>query len=150
MWRIAASSDDEAIVRMCLAFNAEDPGPNPVPAVHVQRTLRALRENPERGRAIVLELGSRANGYAFVISYWSNELGGGVDVLDEIYVEPEHRKRGYGRTLIETLASRTPPLGSDVVALTLEVTPDNARARRLYESLGFQGRNLGMRRLLPR
>jgi hypothetical protein len=60
MWRIAAPSDDEAIVRMCLALNAEDPGPNPVPAAHVQRTLRALRANPQRGRAIVLEVGSRA------------------------------------------------------------------------------------------
>jgi len=148
MWRIAAPFDEEAIVRMCLALSAEDPGPKPVSPENMRRTLRAFREIPRRGRAVVLDLENRASGYALVIPYWSNELGGEIDVIDEIYVDPEHRGRRHATTLIEALATGVQPLASTNVALVLEITPDNHRARRLYERLGFKSSNLTMRRLL--
>lgn len=146
MWRRAVPSDDEAIVRLCSALNAEDPGPDPVPAEHMRRTLRVLREVPARGRVVVLDVDGRTSGYALLISYWSNELGGDIDVIDEIYVAPEHRGHQHATRFIEALAAGTEPWASSAVALTLEVTPDNVRARRLYERLGFEARNLAMRR----
>ena len=48
MWRLATASDDEAIVSMCVALNAEDPGTNPGQFRHVRRTLAKLREEPNR------------------------------------------------------------------------------------------------------
>jgi hypothetical protein len=48
MWRLATASDDEAIVSMCMALNAEDPGLNPVQPQQVRRTLAKLREEPNR------------------------------------------------------------------------------------------------------
>jgi ribosomal protein S18 acetylase RimI-like enzyme len=149
MWRISEPSDDDAIVRMCLALNSEDPGPRPVPAEHMQWTLLALREVPLRGRAIVLDVEGQTCGYALLISCWSNELGGEVCVIDELYVGPEHRGHGHATRLIEELAGKREPRASQAVALTLEVTPDNVRARRLYERLGFRARNLAMRLLIP-
>jgi GNAT superfamily N-acetyltransferase len=150
MWRMGAPSDDEAIERMCLALYAEDPGPEPVPVENIGRTLRALRDVPARGRTVVLEIDGRASGYALLIAYWSNELGGDIDIIDEIYVERPHRGRGHATRLIEALAAGTEPFASKVVALALEVTPDNLHARRLYERLGFKAKNVAMRRLLPR
>ena len=149
MWRLAAPSDDEAILRMCLALYAEDPGPEPVPLENMGRTLRALRDMPVRGRTVVLEIDGRASGYALLIAYWSNELGGDIDIIDEIFVEPPFRGHGHATRLIEALAAQTEPFASKVVALALEVTPDNLRARRLYEHLGFKAKNVAMRRLLP-
>jgi len=131
---------------MCLALYAEDPGPEPVPVENMGRTLGALRATPARGRAVVLEIDSRACGYALLIAYWSNELGGDIDIIDEIFVERPFRGRGHATSLIEALSAKTAPFASKVVALALEVTPDNLRARRLYERLGFKGRNLGLRR----
>jgi GNAT superfamily N-acetyltransferase len=148
MWRPATADDDEAIVRLCAALNAEDPGPKPVPREHVARTLRLMREAPWRVRALVLELDAAVRGYALLCPYWSNEMGGEVCVIDELYVEPAARGRGHAGALIEHLAARAEPWLAGVVALALETTPDNAPARRLYERHGFVGRNLGMRRLL--
>ena len=133
---------------MCAGLNAEDPGPSPVPPANMRRTLRALRDEPVRGRAVVLEEQGRVGGYALVISFWSNELGGNVDVIDELYVEPAQRGQGHASRLIEALAAGTPPVAARAVALALEVSPGNVRARRLYERLGFQGKNLSMRRRL--
>jgi GNAT superfamily N-acetyltransferase len=148
MWRTAAPLDDDEIERMCLALYTEDPGPDPANPEHIRRTLRALRDVPRRGRALVLELDGRARGYALVISYWSNELGGEIDIIDELFVEKSCRGQGHGTALIEGLAAGAAPVASNVVALALEVTPDNTAARRLYERLGFRGRNVGLRRRL--
>jgi len=148
MWRLAAPSDDEAVVRMCLGLNAEDPGPWPVPREKIELTLRALREEPARGRAVVLDRSGRVCGYALLISYWSNELGGNIDIIDELYVDPDRRGSGHATRLIESLADGSGPVGAGVVALALEVSPGNVRARRLYERLGFEGKNLSMRRRL--
>jgi hypothetical protein len=81
MWRRATASDDEAIVSMCMALNAEDPGPNPLQPQQVRRTLAKLREEPNRGRAVVCDVESRTVGYALLISFWSNELGGESAIL---------------------------------------------------------------------
>ena len=150
MWRMAAPTDDESIIRMCLALYAEDPGLWPLPPDSMRRTLGALRDEPLRGRAVVLERDGRIGGYALIISYWSNELGGHLDVIDELYVDADLRGAGHATRLIEALAAGAASLGANAIALALEVTPDNVRARRLYERLGFQGKNLSLRRPLVR
>ena len=150
MWRRAEPAEDERMVALGLALNAEDLGQDAVPAEHIRRTLRALREAPQRGSAIVLDVGGPASGYALLISFWSNELGGEVCAVDELYVVPEWRGHGYAHALIDGLAAGTLPGAEHAVALTVEVTPGNDHARRLYESAGFAGANLALRRRIDR
>jgi ribosomal protein S18 acetylase RimI-like enzyme len=149
MWRLATASDDEAIVSMCMALNAEDPGPNPVQPQHVRRTLAKLREEPNRGRAVVCDVENRTVGYALLISFWSNELGGEICNIDELFVAPLYRGRGLATALLEELADKEQSVWPiRPAALSLEVTSQNERARALYERLGFRGKNLALRRLL--
>jgi ribosomal protein S18 acetylase RimI-like enzyme len=149
MWRLATASDDEAIVSMCMELNAEDPGPNPVQPQHVRRTLAKLREEPNRGRAVVCDVERRTVGYALLISFWSNELGGEVCNIDELFVAPLYRGRGLATALLEELADKEQSVWPiRPAALALEVTSQNERARALYERLGFRGKNLAMRRPL--
>ncbi len=147
-WRDASPSDDEGIVELCVALYREDPGERPIDAGGIRRTLAAFRERPMRGRALALEVDGRLCGYALLCRYWSNELGGELSCIDEIYVSPRARGRGYGRGLIERLIREGESPTSGVVALALEVTPGNERARTFYEGLGFRGGNRALRRLL--
>jgi ribosomal protein S18 acetylase RimI-like enzyme len=149
MWRLATASDDEAIVSMCMALNAEDPGPNPVQPQQVRRTLAKLREEPNRGRAVICDVEGRTVGYALLISFWSNELGGEVCNIDELFVAPLYRGRGLATSLLGELADKEQSVWPiRPAALALEVTSQNERARALYERLGFRGKNFAMRRLL--
>ena len=149
MWRVATASDDEAIVSMCIALNLEDPGPAPVQPEQVRRTLAKLREQPNRGRAVVCDMDDHAVGCALLISFWSNELGGEVCNIDELFVAPEYRACGLATTLFQRLADGGQSLWPiKPAALALEVTPQNERAIALYERLGFRGKNLAMRRPL--
>jgi GNAT superfamily N-acetyltransferase len=145
-WRGAESSDDAAICELSMALNLEDPGPAPVPVAHVHRTLAVLRAEPWRGRAVVLQGEERVLGYALLISFWSNELGGEVCTVDELYVVPAARGGGFGGSIFDLLM-RGELWGRKPVALELETTPDNQNARRLYERNGFVGKNLSMRRI---
>jgi ribosomal protein S18 acetylase RimI-like enzyme len=112
----------------------EDPGPEPVDPDHIRATLAFLGREPSRGRAVVL--GGNL-GYALLIAFWSNELGGEVCQVDELFVRPEHRSRGFGRSLFDAI-ERGDVWPSPPVAIALGVTPNNARARRLYEAVGFE------------
>jgi ribosomal protein S18 acetylase RimI-like enzyme len=140
-WRLASPKDDEAIVARCLALYREDPAGAPVPAGSCQATLARLRAEPARGRAVVLEHEGRVAGYALLISFWSTELGGELCTIDELYVDPEARSGGRASALVRALMAGEGGLWPGrPVALELEVTPTNGRARALYERLGFAAR----------
>ncbi|RYE94187.1 MAG: GNAT family N-acetyltransferase [Myxococcales bacterium] len=145
MWRPATPDDDEAIETLCLALYTEDPGPEPMTVERVQRTLTALREWPARGCAAALELDGRVQGYALLVAFWSNEYGGEVCIVDELYVSAAARGGGHGSRLLSELAAGRGPWPGQPAAVQLEVRPDNARARALYERLGFTSKNLLLR-----
>jgi GNAT superfamily N-acetyltransferase len=149
MWRTAAHLDDPDIVEMSRHLYAEDPSPAPVPESHTLETLSILRAEPVRGRAVVLQVNDLIVGYALLISFWSNELGGEVLVIDELYVRPPYRNRGHGRALFAILARENQLWPRQPAALEIEVTPRNERAAALYLNLGFKAIKNSRMRLVP-
>ena len=133
---MASPLDDDVIVEMCMQLYREDPGQSPVPEAYMRSTLDVLRREPWRGRAIVLQVDERPSGYALLISFWSNELGGEVCEIDELFVVQQRRNQGYGTSLFAAI-ERGDLWPTAVVAIALGVTPDDDRARRLYGRLGF-------------
>lgn len=56
-------------------------------------------------------------------------------ILNDLYVDPDHRRLGIARRLMERAAAFAKETGAR--SLALETAIDNAPARRLYESLGW-------------
>lgn len=145
-WRLAKTTDDERVVAMSLLLHTEDPGPHTMEAARVRRTLEIFRREPHRGRVAVGEHDGEVVAYALLVPFWSNELGGSVCEVDELYVKAEFRSRGVGRALftaVESCAVWDEP----AVAIALGVTSGNARARSLYERVGFRAAGTVMVRL---
>jgi ribosomal protein S18 acetylase RimI-like enzyme len=137
MWRLAGPDDDDRIVALCLALYTEDPSPVSPAASQIHHTLQELRRSPQRGVAAVLEIAGRIEGYALLISFWSNEFGGELCDVDELYVTPSHRNRGHGTALFD-LVEKGALWPRERVGISLLVTPDNDRALGLYRRLGFR------------
>jgi GNAT superfamily N-acetyltransferase len=136
-WRESEPRDDVALEPMMLALYVEDPADVPMTLAKARGTLAALRAAPSRGVAVVCEDAGHLVAYALLCAFWSNEVGGALCVIDELYVAPAWRGRGLATAFVADLRDRRTPWFEDAVALELEVTPDNRRARRLYERLGF-------------
>jgi ribosomal protein S18 acetylase RimI-like enzyme len=139
-------SDVDPVLRMVRALYVEDPSPHAPSDADVLRTLGVITD--ERRGAVWLAddgEGTELFAYMFLTRLWSNELGGDLVFVDEIWVAPERRSRGAGTALIEHAMATT----KGAVAFELEVSPGNSRARALYERLGFRPlRNASLRLLL--
>ncbi len=113
---------------------AEDPAQHPINPRSFAKTLGFLLANPTRGRVILFKNHRLLVGYALLIPFWSNEFGGSLLFIDELFVLPEYRGQGIATRFFSGL-KRRPPFKA--IALALEVTRANRRARRLYQSFGF-------------
>ena len=102
----------------------------------IGRAVDGVLRHPERGRLLVATLAGRPIGLAALSFIWPLEHGGRSAWLEELYVEPPHRGRGIGRTLLRAacrLAAR-----SGAAAVDLEVDAGHTRAARLYAREGFR------------
>lgn len=117
-------------------YREDEPATAPDPA-RLPLTIATLLAEPNRGRIVLFRRGGSLAGYALVIPFWSNEFGGTLLYVDELYVVPEARGQRIASAFFAYLRTERP---FDAVALALEVTPKNERARRLYESVGFTQR----------
>jgi len=131
---------DHVLRMMRELYDTDAPDLNVDPA-HFPATIDRLLDEPSRGRVVLFMQDALVRGYGLLIPYWSNEFGGTVVLVDELLVQKEHRGLGIARAFFEFLAADR-PFGA--VALALEVSPKNARARALYASMGFDDRHFRM------
>jgi len=128
-------TDYPELKRMMHALYVEDPVNEPITDQKISKTVTELRKQPRKGRIIIFDKDSVTIGYSILIFYWSNEYGGNILHIDELYVKPEHRERGAATCFFKHVA-RT--YGDKIVAVQLEVSPSNIRAMNYYQKLGFK------------
>jgi GNAT superfamily N-acetyltransferase len=145
-WRPARAGEDDAVAGMSVALYGDAAETMGVTADRVLRTLDRLRAEPLRGRVLVLDSRGTLAGFCLLASFWSNELGGEVCVIDELYLKEDWRGCGHATALVQALKGDRSLWPLQPVAFELEVSPENPDARRLYERLGFRDkRNTTMR-----
>jgi ribosomal protein S18 acetylase RimI-like enzyme len=143
-YRLLTPRDVAAYVALVRAFYREClPGVD-MPPERVLATVRELEHNRTRGTVFVFERGESLVGYCILVNYWSNELGGNVLCVDELYVSPPHRGQGIGSDFLGLLAKVAP---ADTRGFQIEVRDGNRRALGFWRRLGFTE---GKRRLLSR
>ncbi|WP_437715086.1 N-acetyltransferase [Sorangium sp. So ce448] len=142
---LARSEDAHDILPLMVAFNEAEGIPwRPeamIPALH-----RVLNDK-DLGLILVARVGARRPlvGYSLATFGYDLEFAGRDAFVTEIFVEPGSRRRGLGRTLLESTVQHLRE--RSVNAVHLMVRPDNQRAIALYEGQGF---NLSPRIMMTR
>ena len=130
--RDLALRDKEDYIAMAEEFYSSPAVLSPIPRGYIERAFNETVSGSPYAKALVAESGGKAVGYALLALTYSQEAGGRVVWIDEVYVRPEARGLGAGSALIKETLARYP-----AARCRLELEPDNDGARRLYERLGF-------------
>lgn len=128
--------DEQEIVRgMIHRFYATDPDMGSITDEKIQRTFNEISMHPEKGSIFVIKDKEEIIGYSILVNFWSNEAGGNIVDIDELFVEEDRRGKGVGTSFIKhVIETRV----NDCVAVELGVIAGNDRAQKLYERIGFR------------
>ncbi len=127
-------SEEKIVTQYIKGLFLEDPTPQGMSDEKIKRTIRMLLKHKEKGTIMVFEGEKELLGYAILINFWSNEYGGNIVYIDELFVKKEWRGKGVATNFIQFLVKKRI---KDAVSLFLEVTPQNKGAEELYKRRGF-------------
>lgn len=134
--RRARPSDLHRLLPLMAAFNRAEglPFDGARVGVGLARLLRSRR----LGVVVLAESTADGDlgGYAIGTFGFDLEFAGPDSFLTELFVQPDRRRSGLGRRLLEAVMATLRDDGAR--AVTLLVWPENTAARRLYASVGFK------------
>lgn len=133
MIRPIQESDRASYLAMAAEFFSSPVVLSPIPEEHITRTFDLLMQGTPFAEGYLFEQEGKTIGYALLARTWSQEAGGEVIWIEELYLRPEARGKGTGRAFLAFLETQYP----SAKRFRLEVEKENTRAVALYESMGF-------------
>lgn len=134
-YRPIENADEKAVTQFMKALYKQDYFGKFVSDQKIINTLEELKKYPEKGVIMIIEADGLLVGYSILINFWSNEYGGNILDVDEIYIRPEYRGKGIGKSFIQYLLEVR---FNNLVAIQLETLKTNERAKSFYKSIGFR------------
>jgi len=141
MIRRITPADRDLYLQMAHDFYHSEAVLHAVPDAYFMRAFDEMMRSEDYLLGLIFELDGEAAGYALLVNTWSQEAGGRAVWIDEIYVLPQFRGRGVAKAFFAELKQIAP-----AARYRLEIEPDNARAEKLYNSVGFE--TLGYKQLV--
>jgi len=100
-----------------------------------ERGLKAILEQPNRGRIFVIRTDYEIIGQVNLLFTISTAMGGFVIMLEDFFIHPDFRGQGYGTKLMEytfDFARR-----KDFLRITLLTDKISEESQRFFQKLGF-------------
>lgn len=134
MIRPIEAKDRTVYLSMARKFYDSDAVLSPVPTENFEKTFDLLLKGTPFADAFVFEENETVVGYALLARTWSQEAGGETLWIEEIYLEPDARGKGYGSAFFRFLEEEYAP---EAKRFRLEVEKENEGAVSLYQRMGF-------------
>ncbi len=133
MFRKLTSNDKKLYFEFTDMFYKSDAVLHPVSEQNIVNTFNELMRSDEYLVCYVFENNGEAVGYALISKTFSQESGGLVVWVEELFVLPEYRSMGFGSQFLNFLETDIP-----ASRYRLEIEPDNQRAAALYKRMGYK------------
>lgn len=135
MIRELKQEDRELYLKMAHDFYHSPAVLHPVPDSYLERTFEECMNGGTYAKAFILEYEGEPAGYGLVSKTFSQEAGGYVYWLEELYILAQYRSKGLGSEFFAYVEEHKE---EGVARFRLEVEEDNTRAAALYERLGYK------------
>jgi len=135
-FREATLQDESALLPMMRSLAEQEPGKIVFDEATARTTFRRFLSLPSFGRVWLLYEGSALAGYIILTVGFSFEFHGHDAFIDELYIVPSCRRRGYGRQAVTFVEQKAREMG--VNAIHLEVDDGNDPANELYRRCGYE------------
>lgn len=127
--------DFEEVLAMMTVFYASD-----ALLIHPEEAVLRKTLTDSMGASPYLQgygfdTGDGLAGYGMVAMSYSTEAGGLCAWIEDIYIRPEHRGKGFGTAFLEFVRRQ---YESQVVRIRLEAEPENTRAMAVYRKAGYE------------
>lgn len=132
-FRKANQGDREFYINSVMEFYNSDAVLHSIPVENIERTFEVVMGKSPFAEIYIMEQEGVKVGYALLAKTYSQESGGEVIWLEEIYVLPQFQGQGIGGKFLEYLKCNY-----DVSRLRLEYTPINDLECKIYKKHGFQ------------
>lgn len=134
MIRKFLESDKSDFLSMCMDFYSGEGVDHTIPVSYAEKTFeKIIHEYSPFCDAYMCERNGQSAGYILLAFTYSNEAGGEVVWIEELYTLPEERGTGVASELIDYVLDKY----SNAARFRLEVTDENEGAVRLYRKKGF-------------
>lgn len=134
--REAILSDEAELIPMMRALAKLDPEVIPFEESAARAAFHQFLSLPDFGRIWLFYDGPVLVGYIILTIGFSFEFRGHDAFIDELYIVPAHRRRGFGRQAMAFVEEKAREMG--VNALHLEVDRANNPALELYRRAGYK------------
>ena len=122
---------------MIFGLHTEDPSDNVMTEEKVKGTIRESVSHPEKLQIVMIRADGINVGYSIIVPFWSNEYGGNIINIDELYIKKEYRNKKIATEFMKN-QEKIHRGDKTSVALQLERSPANDSAARFYERMGFE------------
>lgn len=124
--------DYKDLVQMIVALYDEDAEGEQISESKINSTISESRKNPQKITIYMFKDNDENIGYAILVFFWSNEFGGNILTIDELYVLKKYRGKGIATNFLSHIKGT-----EGIVAMQLETMPSNQKALDYYKRLGF-------------
>ena len=122
-------------IRMAEEFYSSDAVLHPIPRAYIERTADEALQSDAYAEIYLLECEGEPAGYGLTARTFSQEAGGSVLWIEELYIREQFRSRGLGREFFSYIEEKNK---DRTARIRLEVEEENTRAASLYERLGYE------------
>ena len=135
MIRPITKADRNTFIIFSKAFYSSTAVCHTIPQAYHLKTFEHLMESNTYAQGYIIEYANKPVGYALTAKTFSQEAGGYVIWIEELFILPPYRNKGLGTEFFQFVKQHLEP---PVARIRLEVGPTNTAAIRLYEKMGFQ------------
>ncbi len=138
LYREFINEDSKPLKKLVNEFYEEDPLLYNYLNMNIDRTILSYQNHPDWGVIWIFENNGIIIGHSIVNKYWSNEYGGLILFIDELFITFKYRLKKIAFNFIIFLINS---LNDIYVGIQLEVRKKNKSIIQFYQKLGFNFEN---------